>query len=322
MEANSNSLDLWSDTINIVVEFAQPESNVVEENGEISKGSNNQAEHVIHLSPALFNSAVPLQASSVSNINCSESTAGEIQETSRIDVVERIKKCVRRRKTSNPSNSLALPVSNPAISYQPRPSITSLQQPSISLQIQNGQVTQKPQSFQKEAELVSVSSPMLPNQMGGTQITSATKLVLRNFLKKKSERIVNDNSSERGTSDCEAQIISAVGESGSASKKDGTCTDHGSKVKNNLSPTGNECENNPDTVVVSESSSLDPVQSNQDTNATSSDELTSTVTVVQGADSNSPLDQQSDIVHLDTECNQTMEQGGKVTSTPTKGKKY
>jgi len=155
------------------------------------------------------------------------------------------------------------------------------------------------------------------NPARGTQIANATKLALKNFLKKKSARHVNSRSDETGKSaaDSVMQIISPAEEAGNLSKKVGTCSGQGSDTdkERNLSdvPTATESEKSCTTVPISESSSSNPMLSSQDPN-----EVTSAV--VQDVESNSPLPKQSDVIQHEGEHNQQMEQGCNDSSASTK----
>jgi len=331
MEIDTNSPDLPSDTINIIVEFADPvSSEEVIENGETVRDGSDKTVHVIHISPALLNPAVSSQTLSKSGVNSTENTAVEVQETSNSDVVEKLKKCLTGKKSSKPANSNLLPTLLPktTISYPLKASV-NLKQPSISLCIERGKVTctQIPQLAQYDAGLEKNSNASITRQAEttanparGTQIANATKLALKNFLKKKSARHVNSRSDETGKSaaDSVMQIISPAEEAGNLSKKVGTCSGQGSDTdkERNLSdvPTATESEKSCTTVPISESSSSNPMLSSQDPN-----EVTSAV--VQDVESNSPLPKQSDVIQHEGEHNQQMEQGCNDSSASTKGKK-
>lgn len=244
MEVNTNSPNLQSDTINIFIEFAQQESDGVKENGEITNSYTDGAEHVFQILPT---SSSPSQASSTSEINCSEIAAVDIQKMSRTTVVEQHKECVAGRNASKPSN-LNLPVlsvSNPTILYPRRPSITSLQQPSISLHIESGKVTCTQlvhnKAKQGDVQNTSLARPVATSasEMGGMQISNATKLALKNFLKKKSAGNVS-NYNKSGETDNETRVPEVaitlpVGEARNPSKKVKTCSDGGSIIERSLS---------------------------------------------------------------------------------------
>ena len=244
MEVNTNIPDLQSDTISIIVEFAQQESDGVKENGEITNSHTDGAVRVFQISPT---SSSPSQASFTSEINCSEIAAVDIQKMSRTTVVEQRKECVAGRNASRPSN-LNLPVlsvSNPTILYPRRPSITSLQQPSISLHIENGKVTCTQlvhnEAKQEDVQNNSQARPVATSasDMGGMQISNATKLALKNFLKKKSAgNVSNYNKSgetDNETGVPEVAIILPVEEAGNPSKKVRTSSDRGSIIERSLS---------------------------------------------------------------------------------------
>ena len=335
MEIDTNSPDLPSDAINIIVEFTDPvSSEEVIENGETIGDSSDKTVHVVHISPALLNPAVSSQTLSKNGVNSTENTAVEVQETSNSDVVEKLKKCLTGKKTSKPANSNLLPTLLPktTISYPLKP-LVNLQQPSISLCIKRGKVTctQIPQSAQYDAGLEKNSNAPITRQAEttanpprGTQITNATKLALKNFLKKKSARSVNSRSGETGKSaaDSGMQTISPAEEAGNLSKKVGTCSGQVSDTdkERNLSdvPAATEREKSCTTVPISESRSPNPMLSSQDPNVLPN-EVTSAV--VQDVESNSPLPKQSDVIQHEGEHNQQMEQGCKDGSASTKGKK-
>ena len=253
MEVNANSHDLHvqSDTINIIVEFAQPEYDGVKENGEKTNSHHDGAVHVFQISPTLFHPAVSSQSSSTSEINCTESAAVDTQEISRTTVVEQRKEYVVRRNASKPSN-LNVPVSsvspNPTILYPRTRSMACLQQPSINLHIENGKVTCT-QLVHNEAEREGVQNTPLArpaetsaSQIEGKPISSATKLALKNFLKKKSAENAGNSKSRETSNETtvpELPSILPVGEAENPSKKVTTSSIHErirARSLSNLSP--------------------------------------------------------------------------------------
>ena len=297
MQANANSPDLPSDTINIIVEFAQPETDEVKENGKSSEGSNDMAVHVVQISSALLN-----PASSQTSLTSEAEVASIVhQKASRRDVFERIKRHLNGRKTTKPvkSNSCPLSASNPLISYPSRPLLTHLQQPSVGLLIQNGQFLHHQTQTEKEkTEITPLETPVQKptNDIEGSQITNSTKLALKNFLKKKSAGAVNDISGERdrNTTSHKGQVISPVGEAGNSLRKDETCSNKVSDNEKNpaeVLPIGTESEKDLVTAVSDLSASPNPVQSSQNSDVSPDG---SSSTVVQGAEFDSPSTLQSD----------------------------
>lgn len=170
MELNTNStVNLPSDTINIIFEFAQPGSEETSENGGeiISERTGDQVVDLVHYPAGSHGDpAVPAERSATNDVNClSRSVA--TQETLQHDD-ERIKNHVTERTLTETSmgpmsNLRQMSISNPQqpwISNSLQPSILSLPHlpTMMNLRIQNGQVVQRvyvqtpvqTQAFQKE----------------------------------------------------------------------------------------------------------------------------------------------------------------------------
>lgn len=266
MELNTNStVNLPHDGINIIFEFAQPESERtgVNEDRIISERTGDKVVHLVHNSLGSHDGpVVPAQRSSTNYLNClSKSVA--TQKTLQSDD-EQTKHCVTERKTSietSQSNVPQLSISNPHqpwISNSPQPSILS-PPPMPTMRIGNKQVVQRvyvqtpvqTQVFQKQktsesrpayvkekcnnkkmedsriTKIQAEGAQITDKQIDGTPITNSTKLALLNFLKKKSFATVGERNGKSCESnvDPEIQIILPVGEEINACNKHKTCSD-------------------------------------------------------------------------------------------------
>ena len=356
MELNTTTtVNLPPETINIIFEFAQPESEETRVNGDgiISERTGDQVIDLVHKPP------VSAQRSSTNDVNClSRSVA--TQSTLQSDD-EQTKHCVTERKTSIETSQLNVPqlsISNPQ-----QPWISNSLQPSSSgppqmptIQIGNQQVVQRvyvqmpvqKQVFQKQKTSESrpayvkkksnnnkaedshitkqqAEGAQIPDkQVDGTTITNSTKLALLNFLKKKSVATVSRTNGKNSESyvDPEIQVISPVGEENNACNKYKTCSDQQRKIQEvqiNL-PATTENQRYQEIVSVSESCSPEPVQLSQEANQ-SFKELTSTA--VQ-SNTYQPSNQKSDATVVNDEsADKEMKQADKICSSVslcTKGK--
>lgn len=171
MELNTNStVNLPSDTINIIFEFAQPGSEETSENGGeiISERTGDQVVDLVHYPAGSHGDpAVPAERSATNDVNCLSRSVATQETLQRDD--ERIKNHVTERRALTEtsmgpmSNLQQMSVSNPQqpwISNSLQPSILNLpHMPTMmNLRIQNGQVVQRvyvqtpvqTQAFQKE----------------------------------------------------------------------------------------------------------------------------------------------------------------------------
>lgn len=171
MELNTNStVNLPSDTINIIFEFAQPGSEETSENGGeiISERTGDQVVDLVHYPAGSHGDpAVPAERSATNDVNCLSRSVATQETLQRDD--ERIKNHVTERRTLTEtsmgpmSNLRQMSISNPQqpwISNSLQPSILSLPHlpTMMNLRIQNGQVVQRvyvqtpvqTQAFQKE----------------------------------------------------------------------------------------------------------------------------------------------------------------------------
>ena len=355
MELNTNSTDsLPHDTINIIFEFAQPESEETSVNGCVngdevmSERTGDQVVSLVH-NPLVSHGdpAVPAQRSSAKDLNCF-STSDATQETLQSNDAQ------KTSKETSVSNVPQLLISNPQqfwISNSQQPSISGLPQ-MPTMRIGNKEVVKRvyvqmpvqTQVFQKQktsetrpmqvkeksnnkkvdytriTKKQSEGTQITDKQVDSTPITNSTKLALLNFLKKKSVATVNETNGKSGEN--HIQSLVPVGEENNACNKDKPYSVQRGKIRKDLIdiPARTKDQRCPEIVSITESCSPEPVQSSQD----STQSLTGlTLGAVQSNNTYQPSNQKSDAVGVNDEStDKEMKQAEKNCSVSqcTKGK--
>lgn len=130
----NSAINVPSNTINIILEFTQPETKQVNENGVLPEETGDQLVQVAYCSSVSNNNPdVTAEISSTAGSEFS-TTDNVTRKTSTSNVVEQIKKIVAERNSpsSNSMESSILNVQQPSISNPQQPSISTPQEPSIS----------------------------------------------------------------------------------------------------------------------------------------------------------------------------------------------
>lgn len=354
MELNTNStVSLPQDTINITFEFAQPESEETNVNGDgiMSERTGDHVVDLVHNPPGSHgNPAVPAQRSSTNDLNCfNRSTA--TQETLQRDdsqktLVETSASNMPQLSTSNRqqpwiSNSLQSSISHPPqlptmwIGNQQVVQRVYVQMP-VQTQVfqkQNTSETRptqvKKKSNNKKADYSFITKKQTERtqitdmQGDSTPITNSTKLALLNFLKKKSVATVNETNGKSGEDHIEPEIQSFVpAGQDDACSEDKTSSDQLSNIQKDQIdiPARTEDLRCPETVSITQSCSPDPVQTSQESTQ-SFNELTSTV--VQSNNTCQPSNQKSDAMgvnDLSTDKEMKQAENNCLVSLSTKGK--
>ena len=349
MELNTNStVSLPQDTINIIFEFAQPESEETNVNGDGIMSERTGDQIVDHTPPGSHgNLAVPAQRSSINDLNCFNRSAAT-QETLESDDSQNTSD-ISQLSISNSqqpwiSNSLQSSISSPPqlptmwIGNQQVVQRVYVQMPVqtqvFDFQKQNTSETRPTQvkkksnnkkadySFitKKQAERTQISD--MP--VDSTPITNSTKLALLNFLKKKSVATVNKTNGKSGEDHIEPEIQSfvPVGQENDACNEDKTSSDQLSNIQKDqidiLAMT--EDQRCPETVSITQSCSSDPVQTSQESTQ-AFNELASTL--VQSNNTFQPSNQKSDAIgvnDISTDKEMKKAENNCSVSLSTKGK--
>lgn len=246
MEMTANNPDLQNDTINIILEFESPECDAHRENGiERDEVNGGIAVNLIQISPELLASAVSSPILSRSAENSPESSTIQLQGTPRSGVPSRRKRYNPQSKNSRKSKSnLTSPsVADPMISHTNPTSVISCQQESFNQCNENKKYAciQLVHSKAKQQE-VTMDSPQgnATNEKEGTQISNATKLALKNFLKRKSTGNDGKTNQNKETGSPEMEGALPANEDGGLSKEDEISLENESCIANSQSttPTG------------------------------------------------------------------------------------
>ena len=355
MEMNTNStVNLPHDTINIIFEFSQPESEETNVNGDgtMSERTGDQVVDLIHNPPGSHGDpAVAVQWSSTNDLNCFNRSAAS-QETLCIDNAQ--KTSIETSKSNVPQLSISIAQQH-CISNSPQPSISCppqmptmwignkqvvqrvyVQTP-VQTQVCQKQMTSETRSNQgkkksnnKKADYTRITNRQAEHtqttemQVDSTPITNSTKLALLNFLKKKSVASANETNGKSGKDHTEPEIQSfePVGQESDASNKDKTCSDQLSSIEKDVTDVSARTEDQrcPETVSITQSCSPEPVQSSQESTQ-SFNELKPTT--VQSNNTCQPSNQKSEAIEVNDEStDKEMKQADKncSVSPSTKGK--
>ena len=353
----NSAINVPSNTINIILEFTQPETKQVNENGVLPEETGDQLVQVAYCSSVSNNNPdVTAEISSTAGSEFS-TTDNVTRKPSQSNVVEQIKRFVTERNSPS-SNSIQpsiLNVQQPSISNPQQPSISTPQGPSVisnpqqqaisnaqvctpstfNLYIQKKEVVQRTLNIQTQAvclektankrqqrvkEITSANNNCHKSTEATqcSQITNSTKLALLNFLKKKYTGNISVANAETEQDNVDPEVrIVSTVEQES----------NGSGKEGSCSDETCNAENDVVKVATStvsqeiasitESSCTNPAQLSQNSDNSPGEQFTSTA--VQSDNADQPLINQSDVSMMNTDIDKERKKDDNNSSILTKG---